>query len=309
MIDTDGDVTFAQSDIGTYLWCRRNFAWTVARRLEVDWPADSEGITKPGSWATGQLVHKGVELIRAGEEDMAVIDEAIDVRGFELSKMTEHADYSSNPEWVTHKRYAKTMVRGWERHLARTGEEVGIDTLVQEDRLWVPFGTYSGRKVTLTGKPDAIQRDRNHNDAIVVNDVKTTTSITDTQEYNRQLMTYAIMLRMLGHDVRFISTTQLIRQLKATEKTPRLFGRTEMLISEEQWDRAWDELDQVISEMTSLAIEVAEDDNMRRALQNPGRDCDWRCSVKDLCDTHNRGGNVEHLIQFNYRVKENPFDY
>lgn len=287
---------FRQSDIGTYLWCRRNFQWTVHQRLAPIWIRTEWG-RPPGSADTGTLIHKAVELESLGRPwKQEVRDRALDLANAEkLSK-----------DWESVLSYVEVMMAGYVEWLAEYGADIGVTTIAQEERLWVPMGMHAGEEVVLTGKPDRIRYDEPE-DAWVVDDVKTINSgsVESVQVHNRQLLTYAIMLRMLGRPAPKHATTTQLLVSKRTKGGPltKYYGRSLMYITEEMYNVHYDELTEVLTDMVRLCqrLEAGEE---RAAIQNPGRDCGWKCNVQELCVTRNYGGHVDHLIENNYRTLE-----
>lgn len=293
------DRLYRQSDIGTFLWCRRNYSYSVNRRLRPVYPA---GEAAPcGTMHLGSLVHEAV--YRHGIGELAEPHVRALARKLAWPQDPE-CDSPLPKDWADGVEKAMFWYKGWVKWTAEYGTEVGLQTVALEERLYVPMGSFHGDEVTLTMKPDRLMYDENLG-AYIVDDIKTVSpsDVGSVQTHNRQLMTYAIGIRTLqGVAPQYLSTTQIAKSMR-TKGGPlsRYFHRSQLYITPEMYNVHWDELYRSLSEMVRLdqALDRGE---TGVALQNPGRDCGWRCRYEDLCVTHNYGGDVERMISNDYRI-------
>lgn len=291
---------YRQSDIGTFLWCRRNYWFSVNRRLRPVYPSGDP--VPVFANALGTLVHHGVYHASVGgtgwEEEIRTLARQLCWPEAETPPPAG-GDWPKTVDWAIH------MVKGWQEWVSDYGQEVGIETIAQEERLYVPMGTIQGDQVTITFKPDRIQEDHGLGGALIIDDVKTTQSLEPVQSHNRQLMTYAILYRIItGRKPQYLSTTQLKKSMR-TKGGPLTdyYYRSQLYVTDEMYDTHHDELVQVLNEMVRLDQQL-ESGIYVGALQNPSRDCGWKCRFEAPCVTHNNGGNVEHILQTDYRKME-----
>lgn len=291
---------YRQSDIGAFLWCRRNYWFSVNRRLKPLYPPG--GAVPVNATALGSLCHDGVYWAAQGEDPVPHMT----ALARELC-WPDDIGHTLNAEWSKVLDYATFMVLGWKDWVEESGVEVGIETIEREERMYVPLGEFSGDNVTLTMAPDRVMVDHGLGGAIIIDDIKTVAGndLGTVQTHNRQLMTYAIGWRILKNQVpRYLSTTQLGKSKRTKGGSlNQYFHRSQLYITDEMYSSHFDELYVCIDEMVKLDQALDRGDT-RPAVQNPGRDCGWKCRFQDPCITYNYGGDVETLLITDYRKTE-----
>lgn len=290
---------YRQSDMSTYIHCRRRAEWETYRRLEIDW---GDNVRDAKTKDTGSLVHAAIQAygqLRPWQEEI--------VAKAKLWSGLDDPTTDKEHGWKAAIEYAIRMVEGWFEWLEDEGVMQGKEVVEQEERFIVTVGEFHGDLVKVTFKPDMLLR-MYPTGTLNLNDVKTVDDLVSVMDYNVQLMRYAVLYRLhTGERIERLSTFQLKRSKRTKAAKPPFYRYAEHFISEEEYDQAYDEMMQTLAEMVEheQAVERGE---KHLSLQNRSTLCGWMCGVSDLCDCRNRAGNEEHLIQFNYRVKENPLD-
>lgn len=289
--------TYRQSDLSTYLHCRRRAEWETYRRLELDW---GDQVRPAKTKDTGSLVHAAIQAYGQGRSWEAEIDAKAALWSGLDNPLTDSS-------WKSAIGYAKAMTSGWFEWLEETGTMQGKEMVEQEERYMVDVGEFHGDHVRVTFRPDMLLRDA-ETGALNLSDIKTVDELVSVMDYNVQLMRYVVLYRIhTGDRIERLSTFQLKRSKRTKAATPPFYKYAEHYIDEDEYDGAYDEMMQTLAEMVEheQAVERGE---RHLSLQNRTTLCGWMCGVASLCDCRNRSGNEEHLIQFNYRVKENPLD-
>lgn len=280
-------IEFRNSDIATYLECRRKWQFSYLQSLELA----RDPNTPTPNLSLGSIFHRAHEAFWTGGD----AQDALSACEAEIAAaLPEGTPLSA--EWLDELRMARAMARHYEAWL-ETGEVMHERPVYVEHQM--RWEVLPG--VFLTGKLDRLAYDTVTEQYVLI-DVKTTKSFMRAMTHARQLKTYACLLRREGIHVSRLVTEQVRKVLGTGTAKPPFVERVEMFCDDDVLDRHEIDMQAVLDEMLELKAEFVLGDTSR-LYPNPTKDCGWKCPYLPLCTATDNGDNVEWLIDMQYRPK------
>lgn len=229
----------------------------------------------------------------------------------QLMRETWMAMVASDPEGVTEqatKAYelAAIMLDGWVQWLAAEGHDVDEETLLVEERIEMPLGTFRGREVILYGTPDRVVR-QTSTGLLILEDTKTGQSLERSVrlQVDPQLLTYAGMLRAVkGLEVDEMRHQVAKKSKRTARATPPFYARVSVPVTEELLDARWKHLASTVDLMVERIqrMEAGEDHHVVVPPTVTGA-CDWDCDFLAVCPLMDEGAYWEAALEGMYEPR------
>lgn len=290
-------LSIRQSELQSFMRCRRKWMLEYRRKLVY---ARTTNQPVP-NLAMGSIMHKAVELFWSeGKDPVRTI---VEVEQEVISKV----EGGLSAEWVEIFKYLRVMMQGY-KEWVKNGDTMGEEVVSVEQALIVPWGTFNGYDVTLTGKLDRKVKDT-FTDQLMLIDTKSTQSFARGMTHHFQLLTYAVMLRRLsGERIDRLMTEQIRKVLRSATSKPPFFDRIEMYVNEEMLDNHEAHLDRLVGDITRVTREFERGD-IYECYPHPTRDCSWDCDYLPICTQMDDGSDYEYTIERSYRIRPTEDTY
>jgi hypothetical protein len=291
----------SNSEIGTYLQCRRKWWLTYQRRLR------NKNISPVGPLQLGSRVHKALELhyrdnkplLEAYQEltDQSRFDALVD--GYDPNVLDDEAELG------------RIMLEGYIDWVATEGLDDDLEILGTEEILAYPM---LNGEVTLMGKLDLRVLKKSQKMRLEL-DFKTAQSFNqfnDTGHMLNQLKVYQLLDWLTGDREQRIEggVYRLLRKVKRTAKAMPPFYQ-EIVIRHNIYALRtfWMQLQGILRNMvdTRKAL-LAGGDPQVHAYPTPTRDCRWACPFFTICPMFDDGSDVDKAIADGFDVVD-PYDY
>lgn len=272
---------------------------TYRRQLEPDWGQRLQ----PRSFDVGNAVHAGLGAFYP-DHDLAAGHAAIEQHWAEMDEnLNPEADIK---EWGKVYAKAHAMLEHYPAWLDSEGLDIGEETVAIERRLSAPIGNFSGYDVVLTGQPDHVKTTREGH--LILEDWKTGDIGRPTlMESDWQLLNYAWLIQEMHGKLPLEVRHRRFKQSMHTArvKTPQY---AEHAVSFTPSRIATHRLHvyHTIEEMAKTR-RLLEEDGDPVFVCTPtrlGTSCNWDCSWLDACSMMDDGGDWEHYLEINARVRE-----
>jgi RecB family exonuclease len=285
-------IRIRQSEIGTFMECRRRWEYEYLRGLELD-----RNPNQPTpNLSVGSVFHRAHEAFWSGGEPLVEVDNCAEEVLEAVAEHYGHAEPLSH-DWLDLFTLARAMCRHYEKWLAE-GHTMHEQVMHVEQELEWEFRP----GVFITGKLDRLSYDRVTQQGILI-DLKTCKSFMRALTHARQLKTYAVLLRREGISVERLVTEQVRKVLGTGTAKPPFVDRVEMFVDDDVLDRHESDMEAVLDEMLELRARYEVGDTSR-LYPNPTGDCSWKCPYLPLCVGKDNGDNLDYMIRTTYRKKE-----
>lgn len=298
-IPADG---FSNSELDTYLYCRRKWWLTYYRRLGL------KAVDLTGPRAVGSRFHAAM----AAAYPPSGIDP---VEPLEALNLLIDEDRSQVPEdklkrFDSEAELQRRMVAGFLEWIQETGVYQNLRTISAETYLSAPLILPDGQEVELIGKIDR-RKERITDGVRLIEDYKTVQSFPDhtrALRQNTQMMHYLWLdqsqpgLETACNGVLYT----MIRKVKRTASAkPPFFMQSEVMYSRKEVSSYERHAQGVISDILSTRNKLDQGMNHQIAAPNhPNRDCSWKCDFYLVCPMFDDGSRAEDFLAKHYRDKD-----
>lgn len=267
-----------QSEIKTFKRCRRKWNLQYVRNLErVRYDDDEPDVAR-----VGIQVHDALDAYyRGSDPDQVAIP--------------------SDP-------LAAIIVEGYFEWVADTGADAGLEVIHSEERLSVPYGTYLGVDIVVTGRLDLVVHDAVTGLNLLL-DHKTVQSFDQfgaQLKVDDQLLTYVALLRAQGIEVDGAMHNMLRRVKRTPRATPPFYERRIVRFNDTQLANHHTHMQSTLGELMHSAHRLDSNpaDHHLYAVPNPTKDCTWDCPFLAVCPMMDDGSDWEGLLANEYRQRE-----
>lgn len=280
-IDYDNQILdIRQSDIQTFLDCKRRFKHEVLEALEYDF-ADG-----PRPWSTadiGTAFHEAMGAYYQGKN----WKRAITVWGKKI--------WPEGPPQDADLDLVRLMVEGHIEDLANDGKDVGEETVAVEEEIMATVNDVAGWTVRVWGRID--RRIETADGINIIDDWKSTTKLDSTLQYIQQLGRYAVLVRAAtGWRADRIRSTQ-VKRVKRTAAGP-FYSRPWLPLNEDAYA---EHARNLRAQLTDIIEAITDEDYVW--YEHVTGECSWKCRTQDLCNALQQGDDVEMLLELHYRKK------
>lgn len=269
-----------QSEMTTWMRC--------PRKWDLGYHQGLRPLTESTKLSLGTLVHEALRVHYQGGDAMEYLELA------EVQSLSE-APEEMLQDVAKETELAHLMMEGYLEWLSETGADVGLEFLLCEEELQVPFGVFTGPgnawsvDITLHGRPDLLIRDPEV--GLTVVDHKTVAAfgaLADRRlQMNFQGLTYAWMWWKLTGERPSGLTLNMLRKVKRTAAAkPPFYARETVLFNEAQLVAHEGHMRAIVDDI--LRSEYVD----RRDHPVPDSDCTWKCEFLTPCtmlDEHPAG--------------------
>lgn len=276
--------------------CRQSWALGYWRGLAL-----KRGTEKVGVRDIGNLVHLGLEgHYKEGLHPLAWAQAYWDALPPEQQERHKNT-------W----KFASKMLEGYYSEVVEQGQDAGWTIVGVERQIEIPFGTFHGEDVVVTGKVDLEVVDEFGLPGVV--DHKSVDQIGDPALFimNQQLLNYSVLRRMeSGIEIGWALHNQLKRVLRSGTAKPPYYGRTRVSYSVTQlrshWLSMYGVLDDMVRVMQVLEAEAAKGSEpehaalLRYCYPNPTRECSWDCDFLPVCPMLSDGSDWRGFLDSFY---------
>lgn len=314
--DAGGDYLLSNSEVGTFLRCRRKWWLEWYRGLH---PATDELV---GPRPTGTRIHEAlagyyvpadqtptppmVTLLASQDRDLAAL-QAQHIGPEETGPPAGVMD-----AWAKTIDLEKAMISGYVDWLAETGGDEDLEITAPEVALDVPFeAPGSPWPVRLIGRLD-VRGALRHSGLRVFLDHKTTdafTRITNTAQQDRQMLHYMVLERHADeqeHPRTVGALYNILRKVKRTAQAkPPFYLRHPVEHNVIEVDNYERKLRAVLRDITNAHAQLdAGHDHMDVVYPNPTSDCSWQCDSFTICKLLDDGSRAEDAIAALFVVQD-----
>lgn len=278
-------LTFRQSEFKGFRRCRRNWALHYRRQLE-------RRKYRPSTSGAGTLVHKGLEALYSGQDWRDALNT---LHSEDLARVEPGYEETL----VKHLQLSVLILQGYEEWLSETGADVGTETVSVERQLEVPFGTFEGHEVWVTGKVDRELLDQYGHPVLM--DFKTRDSMTLSEADRKasQLKTYSVLRMMEDQTLYSAAVYRILRRVKRTARAkPPFYGDADLHFTLDELRKHYLLMQAQLREMVPLAVRVAEgmDLDDPQLYPNPHSDCGWDCPFLEVCPMMDDGSGWDWYL-------------
>lgn len=272
-------VDIRQSDIQSFLDCRRRFKFERLQHLQPDYGTGVRPWSK--SRDTGTAFHEAMGAYYLDKSPAAAVRKWVRK---EFGDTPPEADIE----------LVEIMVKGHIDDLAEDGADVGEDTIAVEQKVYAAYDVGEWTVYVHCTCDRLIETDAGLK---IIDDWKSNTKLDSTLDYIQQLGRYAVVVRD-GLDWRAdrVRSTQ-VKRVKRTGDGP-FYARPWLPLNEDAY----------IDHETNLRDQLA--DMMRVILGNGPyyehvtTECSWKCFVQDICKAMQQGDDPGMMVDLHYRKKE-----
>jgi RecB family exonuclease len=288
------------SEIQTFKRCKRK--WMLSYYLGLTNAEDEES----SNLYIGKLVHAGLENYYKGDDIMQPVNDA------EIAWATAHADTGTSDyeyEGNSDIELSRIMLEGYLEWLEESGADANFTITGAEEELETSLGQILGREVILHGRVDARFRDPDGHTILL--DHKTVANfslfLNRRLRLNEQLMTYAMLLRMVkGEEVQGAMLNMLRKVKRSARSKPPYYHRESVNFNVETLRHHYDSTVAVVNDILTLEDILKADPSLTNAAAYPtvDQDCDWKCPFLSICPMFGDGSNIEGAVANMLKAKE-----
>ncbi len=281
IIDWDAKtLDIRQSDIQTFLDCKRRFKQEVLDALEFDY---AEG---PRPWTTadiGTAVHEALGAYYQGKNWKRAIT------------MWGKKQWPEGPPADADLDLVRIMVEGHIEDLADDGKDIGEETVAVEEEVMATIKDVSGWTVRVWGRVDRLIVTADGQK--IIDDWKTVGPLTSTLDYIQQLGRYAVLIRHArGWRADRVRSTQ-IRKVKRTKDGP-FYARPWLPLNEDAYA---EHARNLRAQLTDIVEAITDPDYVW--YEHVTGECSWKCRTSDICKALQQGDDTEMMVELHYRKK------
>ena len=270
-----------QSDIQTFLDCKRRFKHEVIDALEFDY--DDSGPRPWSSADTGTAFHEAIGAYYRGEDWEQAIT------GWLQEKWPLGVPEDATLDLVN------IMVAGHIDDLAEDGVDIGETTVAVEEEVMATVQDVAGWTVRVWGRID--RRIETDQGIKIIDDWKTVGPLSSTLDYIQQLGRYAVLVRAsTGWRADRVRSTQ-VRKVKRTKDGP-FYARPWLPLNEDAYA---EHARNLRAQLTDIVTAISDPDYVW--YEHVTGECSWKCRTQDLCKALQQGDDVEMLVDLHYRKK------
>jgi hypothetical protein len=288
-----------QSAIRNFAECRREHHFQYTRN-QVPVYVGRRMPSKSGTRETGTAVHKGIEVLDNGytlSDALSAVTAIVDeMRSTRLTGELPELSKVDDPKWWDVERYAYAMTTTYRNWVEAGQDTPGSRVLVTEWAWEVPL--YDD--VHVHGTIDNVHYDPKLGGEII-RDVKSVSNFSQIpRNVDFQLLTYAwAYWRSTGTVPKKAEHLMVKRVLSTKDMTTIMPHRIPVNL------RILEAHEEVLKVRVKEMLAAEGSDPTDPVLYpNPGRECSWRCSYKELCDMVQADEDWEDMLEFNYTEKD-----
>lgn len=283
------DIEIRNSEIGTFMECRRKWLLSYLRRLEL-----ARGLNDPTpNLSQGTILHAAHEEFWTKGTDPAAVVSRIEREVHDALPAGE--PLSEN--WAKIFKMARVMAHGYKAWV-ESGALMNERIILVEYQMRVEYRP----GVFITGRIDRLVQDTITNE-LILKDVKSVQSFVPVFSHQRPLLTYAVLLRMHGYNVSAVTTEQWKKNLQTAAAKPPFYDTAPPLpVTDEMLDAHQAYMEVVIDEMLALRAQYDVGDTSQ-LYPNAVDDCSWKCDFLPVCKAMTSLDDYEHILTMAYRPR------
>lgn len=270
-----------QSELTTYLRCRRKWDWQYVKGLE-----------SPGyqtNLATGSAVHAGLQAHYKDEDPFAAIT------AYWLPVVEGISPDDPNMAQVAKDvKLSNIMMEGYLEWLLDSNEDAGYTPIAIEEKVEMLLTP----DITLHGTLDLVQMDGDGNMWLI--DHKTTNAfgvlVDRRMQLNFQLLTYALLCQDFFGKPPTGAKLNMLRKVQRTAASkPPFYQRETVHFNQHQLDNHKRHLLAILNDLDGTEAEIRSG-NDAVAWPVVDGDCTWKCPFLSVCAFADDGSDIEGAL-------------